>query len=130
MADKKIMLDSSILIEYFRKTDKSKSILVKHSMAYDKLYISTITEFEIINGATPAQLDFWNNMLTGFTILDFDSKTAKQAAVVVQQLKQKRKSIDKPDLFIAATAISHGLILDTLNKKHFEFIDDLDLLKE
>jgi tRNA(fMet)-specific endonuclease VapC len=130
MADKKIMLDSSILIEYFRKTDKSKSILVKHSMAYDKLYISTITEFEIINGATPAQLDFWNNMLTGFTILDFDSKTAKQAAVVVQQLKQKRKSIDKPDLFIAATAISHGLILDTLNKKHFEFINDLDLLKE
>jgi len=130
MADKKIMLDSSILIEYFRKTDKSKSILVKHSMAYDKLYISTITEFEIINGSTPAQFDFWNNMLTGFTILDFDSKTARQAAVVVQQLKRKIKSIDKPDLFIAATAISHGLILDTLNKKHFEFIDDLDLLKE
>ena len=130
MADKKIMLDSSILIEYFRKTDKSKSILVKHSMAYDKLYISTITEFEIINGSTPAQLDFWNNMLTGFTILDFDSKTARQAAAVVQQLKRKRKSIDKPDLFIAATAISHGLILDTLNKKHFEFINDLDLLKE
>jgi tRNA(fMet)-specific endonuclease VapC len=130
MADKKIMVDSTILIDYFRKTDKSKSILVKLSMNYDKLYISTVTEFEVINGATLAQLDFWNHMLKGFTILDFDSKAARQAAIIVQQLKTKRKSIDKPDLFIAATAVSHGLTLDTANKKHFEFIDSLNLLSE
>jgi tRNA(fMet)-specific endonuclease VapC len=130
MADKKIMVDSTILIDYFRKTDKSKSILVKHSITYDKLHISTVTEFEIINGATLAQLDFWNHMLKGFTILDFDSKAARQAAIIVQQLKAKRKSIDKPDLFIAATAVSHGLTLDTANKKHFKFIDGLDLLSE
>ena len=130
MADKKIMIDSTVLIDYFRKTDKSKSILVKHSMKYDKLYISTITEFEILNGATAAQIDFWNDMLKGLTILTFDSKAARQAAVIIQQLKTKRKSIDKPDLFIAATAISHGLTLDTSNKKHFEFIDALDLLSE
>jgi predicted nucleic acid-binding protein len=37
-------------------------------------------------------------MLTGFTILDFDSKAARQAAAIVQQLKNKRKTIDKPDL--------------------------------
>ncbi len=130
MADKKIMVDSTILIDYFRKTDKSKSILVKHSTNYQKIYISTITEFEVINGATPAQLEFWNQMLKGFTILDFDSNAARQAAIIVQQLKTKRKSIDKPDLFIAATAISNGLTLDTANKKHFEFIDSLILLNE
>ena len=130
MADKKIMVDSTILIDYFRKIDKSKSILVQHSMNYDKLYISAVTEFEIINGATPAQLDFWNNMLKGFTILDFDSKAARQAANIVQQLKKKRKSIDKPDLFIAATAVTHNLILDTANTRHFEFIDTLELLKK
>ena len=130
MADKKIMVDSTILIDYFRKTDKSKSILVKHSTNYQKIYISTITEFEIINGATPAQLEFWNQMLKGFTILDFDSKAARQAAIIVKQLKAKRKSIDKPDLFIAATAVSNGLLLDTANKKHFEHIDSLILLNE
>jgi tRNA(fMet)-specific endonuclease VapC len=128
MADKKIMIDSTILIDYFRKTDKSNSILVKHSTNYNKIYISTITEFEIINGATPAQLDFWNLMLKSMIILDFDSKAARHAASIIQQLKRKRKSIDKPDLFIAATAIRHGLKLDTANKKHFKFIDGLDLL--
>jgi len=64
-------------------------------------------------------------MLTGFTILDFDSKAARQSAAIVKQLKNKRKSIDKPDLFIAATAIVHGLMLDTSNKKHFELIENL-----
>ena len=128
MADKKIMVDSTVLIDYFRKTDKSKSTLVKLSMNYDKIYISTITEFEVINGVTQAQLDFWNQMLRGFIILDFDSKAARQAAIIVQLLKTKRKSIDKPDLFIAATAISHSLTLDTSNKKDFEFIDSLNLL--
>lgn len=91
-------------------------------MNYDKIYISTVTEFEVINGASQAQLNFWNQMLKGFTILDFDSKAARQAANIVQQPKTKRKSIDKPDLFIAATAVSHQLTLDTANKKHFEFM--------
>ena len=44
MADKKLMVDSSILIDYFRKTDKANSKLV--------------TEFEVVNGATPLHLQF------------------------------------------------------------------------
>ena len=128
MADKKIMVDSSILIDYFRKTDKVNSKLVSHFKDYDQLYISSVTEFEVINGATQAHLQFWDAMLTRFTILDFGSKAARQAADIVAQLKIKRKTIDKPDLFIAATAVVHGLTLDTLNTKHFIHIDGLHLL--
>lgn len=67
-------------------------------------------------------------MLARFTVLDFDTKAARQAAAIFQQLKTKHKSIDKPDLFIAATAVDHGLTLDTANKKHFIDVDSLDLL--
>ena len=67
-------------------------------------------------------------MLTRFVVLDFDSKAAREATNIVAQLKTKRKIIDKPDLFIAATAIVHGLTLDTLNIKHFIDIDNLRLL--
>ena len=69
-------------------------------------------------------------MLPRFRVLNFDSTTARQAAKIVEGLKFKRKSIDKPDLFIAATAVVHGLTLDTANKKHFIYIDMLDLLAE
>jgi len=128
MADKKLMVDSTILIEYFRKTDKANSKLVAHFKNYDQLYISSVTEFEVVNGATPSHLQFWDGMLLRFTILNFDSKTARQAAEIVTKLKTKRKTIDKPDLFIAATAVVNGLTLDTLNIKHFFDIDGLQLL--
>ena len=129
MADEKLMVDSTILIEYFRKTDKANSKLVSHFRNYDHLYISSVTEFEVVNGATERHLKFWDGMLARFTILDFDSNAARQAAKVVVQLKIKRKTIDKPDLFIAATAVVNSLTLDTLNIKHFEHIESLSLLK-
>ena len=124
------MVDSTILIDYFRKTDKSNARLITHFENYDRLYISSVTEFEVINGASLVHLQFWDQMLSRFSILDFDSAVARQAVKIVQQLKTKRKSIDKPDLFIAATAVTHGLTLDTANKKHFIHIDSLNLLPE
>ena len=117
--DKKLMVDSTILIDYFRKTDKNNSRLVNYFKNYDHLYIYSVTEFEVINGATPANLDFWNQILSRFIILDFDSKAARNATEIVRQLKTIRKSIDKPNLFIAATAVANGLTLDTANKKEF-----------
>jgi len=128
MAEKRLMVDSSILIDYFRKTDKANSKLVAHFKNYEQLYISSVTEFEVVNGATPSHLQFWDGMLLRFTILNFDSKTARQAAEIVTKLKTKRKTIDKPDLFIAATAVVNGLTLDALNIKHFFDIDGLQLL--
>jgi len=128
MADEKLMVDSTILIDYFRKTDKANSRLVAHFRNYDSLYISSVTEFEVVNGATKEHLQFWDGMLAKFTILDFDSKAARQAAAIVAQLKIKRKTIDKPDLFISATAIVNNLTLDKLNIKHFTHIGDLNLL--
>jgi tRNA(fMet)-specific endonuclease VapC len=128
MADKGIMVDSTILIDYFRKTDKSRTRLVSLFKEYGTLYISAITEFEVVTGATKQHLEFWDGMLERFTVLDFDSRAARKSADIVAALKPKRKSIDKPDLFIAATAIVNGLNFDTLNRKHFIDIEELTLL--
>lgn len=122
------MVDSTVLIDYFRKADKNNSHLIKHFSDYDILFVSSITEFEVINGASAEHLEFWNKMLNRFTILNFDSSAARQATEIVKQLKVQRKSIDKPDLFIAATAMAHQLTLDTANRKHFEYINGLHLL--
>jgi predicted nucleic acid-binding protein len=128
MADKKLMVDSTIFIDYFRKTDKKNSRLYSHFRNFEQLYVSSVTEFEIICGATPATLEFWEDILSGVTVLNFDGKIARQAAKIVHQLKPMRKTIDKPDLFIAATALTNGLTLDTANKKHFVHIEGLKLL--
>lgn len=129
MADKKLMIDTSILIDYFRKTDKAKSRLVGHFQNFNQLYISSITEFEIFNGATAAHKDFWNSMLTELIVLNFDRDAARAAADIIGQLKLKRITIDKPDLFIAATAVVNELTFDTLNIRHFQEIENLKLLR-
>ena len=122
------MVDTTILIDYFRKTDKQKTRLVQLSERFEKLCISSITEFEIYSGATISQLDFWNNLLKNVEVHSFDSKSAQVAVKILQDLKRLRKTIDKPDLFIAATAISNNVTLDTLNRKHFNKIAELSLL--
>lgn len=128
MEDGKLIIDTSILNDYFRRTDKEKSRLIHHFRKHKKIFISSITEFEIYNGATEAHKEFWDKMLSHIGVLDFDSLSAREAAKIVSELKTKRKSIDKPDLFIAATAIVHEMTFDTLNTKHFKHIERLKLL--
>lgn len=129
MADKIILLDTSILIELFRKTDKTNSRFVKLAVEGFEFQISAITEYEIYSGATVSQLPFWNQLLKKLEVLAFDKEVVKHAVLLNNQLKQKRKQIALADLFIAATAVSNGLSLATLNKKHFERIDALKIIE-
>jgi tRNA(fMet)-specific endonuclease VapC len=120
MAEKMILVDTSILIDLFRKTDKSKTALVSLVKDGYAFCISAITEFEIYTGANASQIDFWKNFLLKTEVLPFDKEVAKVAVDINSDLKKKRKQIAIPDLFIAATAISSNLPFATLNKKHFE----------
>jgi tRNA(fMet)-specific endonuclease VapC len=90
--------------------------------------ISAITEFEIYTGATKNQIDFWNELLKNIDILPFDHKVVKVAVEINGELKQKRKQIGIADLLIASTAISNKLRFVTLNKKHFERIESIELV--
>jgi tRNA(fMet)-specific endonuclease VapC len=128
MADKTLMIDTTLLIDYFRKTDKTKTKLVQLSQQFEQLAISSVTEFEVYSGATSAQLQFWQQLLSEVIVLPFDSHAAHIAVAVQRNLKKLRKTIDKADLFIAATAIANNLALDTLNRKHFDNIEQLTLL--
>jgi len=123
------MLDSSVLIDYFRKPNKANLRLVQISQQFSTLSISSITEFEIFNGATSLQIDFWNKLLKEITGLPFDNSAARIAVKIEAQLKKQRKNIDTADLFIAAVAVSNGLVLDTLNRRHFVHIESLKVLE-
>ena len=130
MADKTGMIDTTLLIDYFRKSDKANSRLVRLSERFDHLVISAVTEFEIYSGATEAQLIFWMELLSEISVLPFDSQAAHIAVEIQRDLKRLRKTIEKPDLFIAATAVAKGFTLDTLNTKHFDNIKRLRLLED
>lgn len=129
MEDKKIvLLDTSILIEYYRKKDKRKTLLFQLSQTYDIFAISAVTQFEIYVGTPPEQISFWDRFFEEITVLPFNSETAVLASNIDKDLKRKRKQIDIPDLFIAATALSNDLPCATLNRKHFSRVENLHLI--
>jgi len=129
MAHKIILTDTSILIDYFRKTDKDNSTLIS---LFDRGYdftISAITHYEIYSGTTANQLPFWKSLLQRTKVLALDEIVAQAAVNINNELKRKRKQIEIADLFIAATAVANDLPFATLNRKHFERIDRLNLVE-
>lgn len=125
-----ICLDTSVLIDFFRKKDKSKSFFFELADSYDEFAVSSVTEFEIYIGSNPDSDQFWDEFFQKIVSLPFDSLANKQAIEIDRQLKKISKQIDIPDLMIAACAISNGLKLATLNSKHFSRIGQLEIITE
>lgn len=129
MENKVILLDTGILIDFFRKKDKSKSVLYQLSQNSLNFKVSAITQYEILLGATDNQIDFWKSFFERVQVLPFDEESAIIAAQIYKQLKSQNKLIAIADILIASIALKNQTPLATLNRKHFSRINMLDLLE-
>ena len=129
MDNRKILIDTSIVIEYVRKQNKAKTILYKLYKSYDELFISSVTVFEIFVGVNQDNVNLINQLFDGFEIISFDLKLAKISSQIYKELKSQNKMIEFRDIFISATAIGNSLSVATLNTKDFERISNLEILK-
>ena len=129
MAEKIVLAATSLLIDFFRKSDKSKSQLISLVKKGYTFCICVITEYEIYSGAMELQLEYWQEFLKKITVINFDQAAVKEAVNINNQLKAERKQIDLADLFIAAIAVSNSLPVATLNKKHFTRVESLILVE-
>ncbi len=128
MENEIVCLDTSILIDLYRKKAKEKSAFFQLTGKFSLFATSVITEYEIMVGATSEQIPFWNDFFSRVTVLPFDKRANQEAISIYKQLKQTSKLIELPDLFIGATAVANKLKIATLNKKHFERIPGLELI--
>ncbi len=122
------MVDTSILIDYYRKTEKENSVWVTLVGQGFSFAISAVTKYEVYSGVTANQLTFWDNIFQAINVIPFVEIVVDAAVTLNSVLKKKRKQIDIADLFIAATAITHNLPFATLNKKHFDRTDTLNII--
>jgi len=125
----RICLDTSILIDYYRKKEKSKTLFVKLSIKYS-FSISVITKMEILIGITETHKDFWKSVFQKIEIIPLTEPETGIAADIVRNLTKQNKIIGIKDILIGSTAISKGLKLATLNKKDFNKIEGLELVEE
>lgn len=129
MDKKLICLDTSILIDYYRKKDKSKTKFVQLSKKYS-FAISVITKLEILVGSTKEQETFWVEVFEMMKIIPLSENDVYIAAETIKFLKKKNKIIGLKDTLIASTALSNELELSTLNIKEFSRIEGLRLVHE
>src|SRR3990167_2670325 len=102
MEYRKILVDTSIVIDHLRKRDKRRSILFGVVDKYI-LFISTISVFELFAGATDSRkVKDIENILINFKFLSFTSEIAKKSGELYISLKNKKQILEIKDIFIGA----------------------------
>jgi predicted nucleic acid-binding protein len=124
-----ILLDSSILIELFRKQEKSKTLFYKLAQTDEELCISAITHYEIGIGNRNSHNDYWNSLCESLRVLPFDKVCSNSAISIYLELLKANKMIDLADILIGATAVTYSIPIATLNVKHFDRIKGLKIIK-
>jgi predicted nucleic acid-binding protein len=125
-----ILLDTSVLIEYFRKQKKENTFFYHLAGLGEPLAISSITRYEILVGKNPEQEDFWDSLLLSIALIPFGESEATEAANIQKRLLKENKTIGFADIAIGATSKVHQLRLATLNTKHFVRIGNLTLVEK
>ncbi len=124
---KKVLLDTSVIIDFVRRRDKENTLLFNLSKKGYKLHMSILTHTELYSGKSvwrniEAEQDL-EKLFYGMHILPLETKISKKAGEI-----RAKNNTTIIDAIIAATAINHGLSLATLNLKDFEDIKGLSLL--
>lgn len=125
-----LLIDTDLLIELERGSKAVEDVLGDEQCA-----ISVITVSELIHGvmrasgATRARRGaFVEQLLATLQAIPISEAVARVHADIWSQLADRGESIGAHDLWIAATAIAHGLGLASRNTAHFERVPGLRLL--
>ncbi|MFW9880880.1 MAG: type II toxin-antitoxin system VapC family toxin [Candidatus Thorarchaeota archaeon] len=124
-----ILLDSSVLIELFRKKIKDKTLFYRLLNTYNTFAISSVTYYEIGVGNRDIHNEYWQTLSDQLTVIPFDKMCSVTAIEIYKDLLKENKMIDLADILIGATALTHNIPIATLNVKHFERIKRLELIK-
>ena len=112
--DRKICLDTDILIQIMRDDEKLKNKINSLNASF---YTTSINLFEIWQGHKKGEETL--NLLEPLLKLNFDENSAFFAGDLQRKLSDKGNLLDFRDLFIGAICIKNNVELMTLNSKHF-----------
>jgi tRNA(fMet)-specific endonuclease VapC len=124
---RKLLIDTSIIIDFLRRTDKEKSLL--YQLSHDDLCISIITHTELYSGKSVwehnAAKEELETLFSGLSIFPLIPDISQVAG----RIKANYHNSSLFDCIIAATALYHRLELATLNSKDFEPFEGLTLFR-
>ena len=125
------LLDTNVLSEIRRRRPHRKVVVFVAEQPLDLLYVSTVTLAEIRFGIElvtdanrRAELNAWLTHkvrpLFGQRVLDVSEDILFKWRLLVEEGRKSGHTFSQPDLFIAATALHHGMTVVTRDTREYE----------
>jgi predicted nucleic acid-binding protein len=125
-----VIFDTDFLIAYDKGTKRLSKTAARAFIDdlddLEPLLISRVTWMEFMAGF-PQQTSA-DRKISRFTVLEFDGDLWWIASRIKRDLSRRGLGIGTPDCMIAATAITYGQRLVTLNQTHFSRIAGLAIV--
>jgi|SRR5665213_991305 len=132
MAEKKIICDTDVMIDYWDNTNPRHSITkltLEKSIELDNVMLSAITKMELMLGAiSKNDMSKISKKLNRFNIVLINNEITIQSFDLIQKYRLSH-GLSLPDSIIASTALIADLELFTYNTKDFKFISGLKLFR-
>ena len=126
-------LDTDILSEFLKQMSASVlANVTNYLQLFSALTFSAITRYEIMRGfkelQSASRIAGFEQFCSHCAILPITDEIFDRAADLWVLARRGGHPCNDADLFIAATALEHGLVLATGNTAHFSWIPGLTLV--
>ena len=122
MSAEKILVDTSVWIDYFQNKDSSISEEMDRILSEDKVYVPKVVIAELIKGAKSSkETAVIEDFLEAFHIIDQEKDSWIKAGRLSRDLKKHGQTIHLLDCYIAIIAQEFRCKIFTLNR-HFKDI--------
>lgn len=125
MSAEKILIDTSVWIEYFRSKSSPIADRVDRMLDEDEVWIPKIVMAELMQGAkSTKELSIIRDFIEAFNVINQRDDTWIKAGRLSYDLKKKGKNIHLLDCYIAVIAQENRCKVFTLNR-HFQEIQGI-----
>ncbi|MCX5811157.1 MAG: PIN domain-containing protein [Proteobacteria bacterium] len=124
----KILADTSVWIEFFN-TESDAGNMLESLISTDSVAICGIVLFELMQGIkSETEKSTILDAISELPYIEMNSNLWQKSAALSASLRKKGITLPLSDIFIAAIALEHNLLIFTLDK-HFESIPGISLYK-
>lgn len=114
-----ILVDSDVLIAHLRGVAEARDWLLQARREQGRLSASVVSVAEVAGGTRIQERRQVTRLLASLQVWPVDERVAWGAAELMQAHRRSHSGIGLGDYLVAATALSEGLELATLNVRHF-----------
>lgn len=120
-----ILVDSDVLVAHLRGVPSANSWLQRARRDDGRLGASAVSIVEVAGGMRSQERHQVTRLLSSLEIFAVSERVGWKAAELMRTYRRSHSGIGLDDFLIAATVVTEGLQLATLNVRHFPMFPEL-----